>query len=268
MSTHDTHFVGSIPAIYDEILGPLMFAPYANDLAERVARSAPSAVLEIAAGTGVVTRALAKALASAQIVASDLNEAMLGIAQRQPLPRVTWKHADAQHLPFDDGAFDAVVCQFAYMFVPDKHAAYREARRVLRAGGRFVFNVWGPLAGNEVTAVVGESVARSFPDDPPRFLERTPFGYHDGPAIRSELERAGFQDIEVESLEKVTQAPSPELVARGLCLGTPLRNEIEARDPARLDAVTAAAAGALRARFGAGPFENRMYAVVISARRG
>jgi len=115
---------------------------------------------------------------------------------------------------------------------------------------------------------VGESVARSFPDDPPRFLERTPFGYHDGPAIRSELERAGFEDVEVESVEKVTQAPSPELVARGLCLGTPLRNEIEARDPARLDAVTAAAAAALRARFGAGPFDNRMHAVVISARKG
>src|SRR4051812_19886600 len=116
MSTHDTHFVGSIPAIYDEILGPLMFAPYADDLAERAARGVPRAVLEIAAGTGIVTRALAKALASAQIVASDLNEAMLGIAQRQPLQRVTWKHADAQHLPFDDGAFDVVVCQFGYMF--------------------------------------------------------------------------------------------------------------------------------------------------------
>jgi len=267
MSTHDTHFVGSIPAVYDEILGPLMFAPYADDLAERLRPSAPRAVLEIAAGTGVVTRALAKALASANIVASDLNEAMLGIAQRQPLPRVSWQHADAQHLPFDDGAFDVVVCQFGYMFVPDKPAAYREARRVLGAGGRFVFSVWGPLERNEVTAVVGLSVARAFPDDPPRFLERTPFGYHDGPAIRSELERAGFKDVQVDSVEKVTQAPSPELVARGLCHGTPLRNEIEVRDPARLDEVTAAAGAALRARFGAGPFENRMQAVVISARR-
>jgi ubiquinone/menaquinone biosynthesis C-methylase UbiE len=268
MSGHDIHFVGSIPAVYDEILGPLMFAPYADDLAERVRRAGPRAVLEVAAGTGVVTRALVKALASAQIVASDLNDAMLHIAQRQPLPRVTWKHADAQRLPFEDAAFDVVVCQFGYMFVPDKPAAYREARRVLGAGGRLVFNMWGPLERNPVTQVVGASVASSFPHDPPRFFERTPFAYYDGATLRSELERAGFQDVEVESVEKVTQAPSPELTAEGLCLGTPMRNEIEARDPARLDAVTAAAGAALRARFGAGPFDNRMHAVVISARKG
>jgi ubiquinone/menaquinone biosynthesis C-methylase UbiE len=267
MSEHDTHFVGSIPAVYDEILGPLMFAPYAEDLAERVRRAEPSSVLEVAAGTGVVTRALVKALASARIVASDLNDAMLGIAQRKPDPRVTWKHADAQRLPFEDGAFDVVVCQFGYMFVPDKHAAYREARRVLTPNGRFVFNVWGPLERNEATKIVGESVARSFPEDPPRFLERTPFAYHDGATIRSDLEHAGFRDVEVQDVEKVTQAPSAELVARGICLGTPLRNEIEARSPARLDAVTDAAEAALRQRFGAGAFENRMHAVVISARK-
>jgi ubiquinone/menaquinone biosynthesis C-methylase UbiE len=268
MSAHDTHFVGSIPLVYDELLGPLVFAPYAEDLAERVGRGAPSTVLDIAAGTGVLTRALARALASARIVASDLNEAMLGVAQRKSLPRVTWKHADAEHLPFDDAAFDAVVCQFGYMFVPDKHAAYREARRVLGPAGRLVVSVWGALDRNELTEVVAESVARSFPHDPPRFFERTPFGYHDGAALRSELERAGFENVEVESVEKVTQAPSPELVARGLCLGTPLRNEIEARDPSRLDAVTAAAGAALRERFGAGPFENHMHALVLSARRG
>jgi ubiquinone/menaquinone biosynthesis C-methylase UbiE len=268
MSRHDTHFVGSIPAVYDELLGPLMFAPYAEDLAERTRRVGAKTVLEVAAGTGVVTRALAKALPPAtRIVATDLNEAMLGVAQGRPLANVTWRHADAQRLPFADGEFDAVVCQFGYMFVPDKPAAYREARRTLAPGGHLLFNMWGPLERNEVTLLVGESVARSFPDDPPRFFERTPFAYHDGAKIRGELERAGFEAIEVEAVEKVTQAESAEQTARGLCLGTPLRNEIEARSPARLDEVTAAAVSALEARFGSGRFENRMCAIVVSARR-
>jgi ubiquinone/menaquinone biosynthesis C-methylase UbiE len=267
MSGQDTHFVGSIPAVYDELLGPLMFAPYAVDLAERLRRARATAVLEVAAGTGIVTRALAAALPSARLVATDLNDAMLGIAARNAPPDVRFQHADAQRLPFADAEFDAVVCQFGYMFFPDKHAAYREARRVLRSGGHLLFNVWGPLAQNEVTSLVGQSVARSFPDDPPGFLERTPFGYHDRTRIRGELERAGFESIELEIVDKVTQAASADQAASGLCLGTPLRNEIEARAPARLNEVTAAASAALSARFGAGPFENRMSAVVVSARR-
>ncbi len=267
MSGHDTHFAGSIPAIYDELLGPLFFAPYAADLAERLRRVGARNVLEIAAGTGVVTRALSTSLPAARIVATDLNEAMLGVARRASLANVTWQQADAQKLPFGDGAFDAAVCQFGYMFVPDKQAAYRDARRVLAPGGRLLFNVWGPLELNEVTQVVGESVARAFPQDPPRFLERTPFAYHDGVKIRGELEQAGFRRVELEIIEHVTEVRSADATAKGLCLGTPLRNEIEARDPARLDQIAADAAAALKNRFGTGPFENRMSALVVTAQR-
>jgi ubiquinone/menaquinone biosynthesis C-methylase UbiE len=269
MSTKDAHFAGSIPSTYDELLGPLMFAPYGEELAGRVARFGVKSVLEVASGTGVVTRALAAALpASVRIVATDLNEGMLAVARRSPSARVTWQQADAQRLPFGDGEFDAVVCQFGYMFPPDKQACFREAHRVLTPGGHLLFNMWGPLEKNELTEEVGRSVAAAFPHDPPGFLARTPFAFHDAAMLRSELERAGFTSVEVETVERVTRADSAEKVAMGVCMGTPLRTEIEARDPARLQAVTDAAAAALVARFGQAPFDNRMSAVVVTGQRG
>jgi len=268
MSGQDAHFAGSIPSTYDELLGPLMFAPYGEDLAARVARFGAKTVLEVASGTGVVTRALDRALAAGvRIVATDLNEAMLEVARRSPSARVKWQQADAQRLPFGDAEFDAVVCQFGYMFPPDKQACFREARRVLTPGGRLLFNMWGPLEKNELTETVGRSVAAAFPTDPPAFLTRTPFAFHDAAFLRSELERAGFTSVEVETVDKVTRADSAEQAAMGVCMGTPLRSEIEARDASRLQAVTDGAAAALVARFGKAPFDNRMSAVVVTAQR-
>jgi SAM-dependent methyltransferase len=153
------------------------------------------------------------------------------------------------------------------MFFPDKQAAYREALRLLRPGGRFVFAVWGRLADSPVSQAVSDAVAEQFPDDPPRFFERTPFGYADPDRILGEVERAGFEDVEVEAVEKVSMAPSARDAATGLCQGTPLRSEIEARAPGRLDAISERAAEALRARFGPGAVENRMRALVVTARR-
>ncbi len=267
MSALDAKFAGSIPAIYEEYLGPLLFEPYAEDLAERIEEIVPRTVLEIAAGTGIVTRALDRTLPpDARVVATDLNQAMLDVAARRTGDSsVTWKQADAQRLPFGAGDFDAVICQFGFMFVPDRVKAYREARRVLTPNGRLLFNVWDSLAANEVTRVVAEAVAALFPDDPPRFIERTPFGYHDVDLIRTEVVRAGFEAIGIDPVEKTTLVPSPQHAAIGLCQGTPLRSEIEARAPERLEEITGVAAQALEARFGAGPFENRMRALVVAA---
>jgi len=267
MNVSDTRFAGSIPAIYDEYLVPLLFEPYAKDLAARFGDLHSGELLEIAAGTGAVTLELAKALpASVRIVATDLNEAMLRVAAtRVSRPALTWQQADAQQLPFAAAAFDAVVCQFGVMFLPDKQAGYREVLRVLRPSGRFVFNVWDRLEQNEVSRIVTDAVAGLFPDDPPRFFERTPFGYFDHATIRGQLEAAGFQRVAIETVERVTRAVSAEHVAVGLCTGTPLRSEIEARNPAGLDAAAAAATRALIASFGAGAFDNRMSAHVVTA---
>lgn len=267
MSTTDVKFVGSIPDLYDDELVPLLFEPYAQDIAARVAAATPEAVLETAAGTGAVTRALAKSLpGSTRLIATDLNEAMLRRAARRGLgAAVVWKQVDAQQLPFSDREFDVVVCQFGVMFFPDKVRGFREARRVLRSNGRFIFNVWDRVDDNELTRVTSDAVARCFPDDPPRFFERTPHGYRDSAVIRGDLEQAGFTHVDIVRVEKTTSVASAERTARGLCQGTPLRNEIEARAPDRLDEVTAAVRTALTAQFGPEPFEHRMSALVVTA---
>ncbi|PVE25231.1 SAM-dependent methyltransferase [Microvirga sp. KLBC 81] len=269
MSATDAAFAGSIPATYEHYLGALLFEPFAEDLAARLKGVTSDRVLETAAGTGIVTRALVNVLPpEVEIVASDLNQAMLDLAQTKlHASNVTWCQTDAQTLPFEDSSFDAVVCQFGVMFFPDKPAAYREALRVLKPGGRFLFNVWDSLDANLVSKVVSDQAIEMFPEDPPRFIERTPFGYFDQDRIEGELQLAGFEDVTIEPVEKVSHAISARHAAIGLTQGTPLRGEIEARAPGRLNEVTEKATQALTEKFGEGSFENRMRALVVTARR-
>jgi len=268
MVATDKIFAGSIPEIYDRFLVPLIFEPYALDLADRIAGTEPKHVLETAAGTGVLTRAMASRLPQdVRIVATDLNQPMLNhaAAQQASDPRLTWQQADALALPFEDRTFDAVACQFGAMFFPDKVQGYREARRVLKPGGHFFFNVWDRIADNEFADVVTQTLAAIFPNDPPRFMARTPHGYHDVEKIRAELKAAGFADVSVDTVEKRSRAPSPRDAAIAYCQGTPLRNEIEARDASRLEEATQKATEALERRFGNGPVDGRIKAHVISA---
>ena len=269
MSVTDTAFAGSIPTLYEQYLVPLKFEPFAEDLAGRLADVTQGRILELAAGTGVVTRAMAQALPpEVEIVATDLNQAMLDLAQTKLQgPNVRWQQADAQSLPFEANSFDAVICQLGVMFFPDKLAAYREALRVLRPGGRFLFNVWNTLDLNPVSRIVAETVAKAFPNDPPRFIERMPFGYCDPDRIRGEVQQAGFETVEIDVVDKVSRAPSPREPAIGLCQGTPLRAEIEARAPEHLAEITDRVAEALSSSFGATSFENRMSAIVVTAWR-
>jgi len=269
MSDTDKVFAGSIPRIYDEYLVPMIFSVYAEDIAKRVAARVPAVLLEIAAGTGAVTRAVAAALPpGVRYVATDLNEPMLAVAgQRQANDdRITWRQADAMALPFADAEFDVVCCQFGAMFFPDRVKAYGEVKRVLKPDGTFVFNVWDRIEDNVVTHEATIALAKMFPDDPPRFMVRTPHGYYDKSLIKSDLERAGFRDVSIETRAEISRAPSPEYVALALCQGTPLRSEIEARDAGKLQAATDIVAEAIRARHGAGPVEGKIQAVVIEAR--
>jgi len=270
MEATDKMFAGSIPEIYDRFLVPLIFEPYALDLAARLADAEPRHVLEIAAGTGVVTRALAARLPpEARIVATDLNQPMLdhAAARQARDDRISWRQANAVALPFGDGEFDAVACQFGAMFFPDKIQAYQEARRVLKPGGRYFFNVWDRISDNEFADVVTEALAGVFPNDPPRFLARTPHGYHDVDRIREELTAAGFATISIDTVEHKSRAAAPGDPAVAYCHGTPLRNEIEARDASRLAQATQVAAEALARRFGSGPIEGRIQAHVVVAGR-
>jgi len=267
-STGDRSFSGSIAELYEEYLVPLIFEPYASDLADRVASLAPRRVLEIAAGTGVATRHMARALPpAATIVATDLNPPMLDMAASRGAARaVEWRQADAMRLPFADAAFDAVVCQFGAMFFPDRAAAFSEAHRALRPGGAFVLSVWDRIEDNEFADVVTQSLTPLFPDDPPRFLARVPHGYHDLGSIMSDLVRGGFaQRVEAVTLTLRSRAPSPRVPAVAYCEGTPLRNEIETRRGPTLADATDAATAALAARFGSAAVDGKIQAHVLIA---
>ena len=269
MTNTDITFSGSIPVLYDTYMGPLIFQPYAEDIANRLSGLSSGRILETAAGTGIVTRALLKALPVAvSIVSTDLNQPMLDHAASLLVSdRVTWQTADAQSLPFADASFDAVVCQFGVMFFPDRVKAYQEARRVLKPGGTFVFNVWDSLEHNELAGVVNATVAELFPQNPSHFFARTPHGHHDTARILSELRTAEFADSSLDTVTRRGRAPSAREPAIGYCQGTPLRNEITSRDPNRLEEVTRAAMANIAARFGPGVVDSKIQAHVVLAKR-
>ncbi len=264
----DKNFGGSIAKFYDEYIVPLIFEPYAEDLARRLATRRLARVLEIAAGTGVATRRLASLLPEdVSIVATDLNQPMLDLASEVGTARrVEWRQADAMQLPFEDGSFDAVVCQFGAMFFPDKSKAYSEARRVLSSGGVLLFNVWDRIEENEFADVITAALESVFPDDPPRFLARTPHGYHDIATIQRDLRSAGFVTTpSVDTIAVRSIAGSARIPAMAYCQGTPLRNEIEARDKSRLGEATDIAENAIARRFGRGQVAGKIQAHVVSA---
>ena len=264
----DAKFAGSIPQLYERYLVPLIFEPYARDICQQVVELTPGAVLELAAGTGVVTRQLAQRLPQeVSIVATDLNPPMLDEAARIGTARpVEWKQADAMQLPFADQTFDVVVCQFGAMFFPDKAQAFAEAKRVLRPGGHLLFNVWGRIEDNEMIWTVSEALDALFPDAPPRFMHRGPHGYADKDWIAGDIARGGFTHSDIGLVSHRSCAPSAREPAIGYCQGSPLRAEIEAKGPEALGLATDAAAAALEKRFGPGPIEGQIQAYVAVAR--
>lgn len=247
----DIVFAGSVPELYDTYLVPVIFEHFAQDLATRVSQLEPSSVLEVACGTGVVTRRLSEALdSSVEIAATDLNQPMLDYAcSVSDGPQVRWRQADVMNLPFDDDSFDVVVCQFAVMFFPNKPAALREIRRVLKPGGSLIFNVWDKLDNNHFPAAVESVAGLMLPEDPPVFLGRTPYGYYERSEVLGHVAEAGYAcDPTWIPMQLDSVAESAEHVALAFCHGTPLRNEIEARG-GQLDDVTRAAAAELTHRF-------------------
>lgn len=268
MAETHTVFAGSIPKFYDSLMVPMIFAAYARHMAEVVAAFSPDRVLETAAGTGVVTRALAPRLGpQARYMVTDLNQPMLdhAAARQGADARIEWQQANALDLPFADGTFDVVCCQFGAMFFPDRVAGYAEARRVLKPHGRFVFSVWDRIEENAFADEVTHALATVFPDNPPRFAAVVPHGYHDVTLIRDELGRAGYTDIRIETREEVSHAASARDAAVAYCQGTPLRNEIEARDAGLLQLATDRATRAIASRHGDGPVAGKIQAHVMVA---
>jgi SAM-dependent methyltransferase len=265
ISTAD--FSGPLPAFYDRHLGPVLFEPYAADLVSRLPRGDGLRVLEIACGTGILTRRLREALPdSASVVATDLNEPMVAYARDAvPAPGIVWQQADAQALAFPDGSFDVAICQFGFMFLPDTVQGFREARRVLRADGVLLANVWQSLEANPEAGAIHATLAKLFPADPPRFLE-TPYGYHDAARIRADMAEAGWNDVLIEDVRLEGLGPSAADFAAGFTRGSPLAHELAERD-ADVAAVTYALTDALIPLGGDQPFRPALAATVISAVR-
>jgi SAM-dependent methyltransferase len=266
MTYNGNKFEGAIPEVYEHYLVPLIFEAYAEDLAGRVDVSPDARILETAAGTGVLTRQLQDILpTTAQIVATDFHPAMLAVAEERSewVGNVDYQVANGMDLPFDDGSFDALLCQFGMMFYPDKELGYREAARVLKPGGQFIFNLWDTLETNPIAKLVHEIVAELDPDNPPDFLT-VPFAHWDLPAIRTELRSAGFEDVGTVVLPRECRGRSARDVAIAFTAGSPLATQLAERGIAE-EALQAVEAALLR-EFGHGEVAAPMQAIAVTAR--
>jgi len=268
MKDPELRFTGSVPDKYERLMVPLIFRPYAEELARRARSFQPRRLLETAAGTGAVTRALHAALPDAEIVASDLNQPMLDVnASRIGSDRVRFVEADAQQLPFEDGSFDLLVCQFGSMFFQDRVRGHSEARRVLRDGGHYLLAIWDAIERNPLTAVTQQVLIDVFPDDPPLFMREGPFGYADPLQIESDLHEAGFDSVDLETVELRSRCPSAHDAALALCYGTPMGTELDERELGSLERVFPLVEQALRPFKGPDGIDAPMSAHIVTATR-
>lgn len=268
MEIFNIDYTDSIPKFYDIYLAPLVFGEHAEDLATRVMAESPQKILEIAAGSGVVARALAPQISpNTKYMVTDLEQEMLDQAKtKQPAQaNITWQQADAMDLPFDDNSFDVIICQFGFMYFADKLKAVTEARRVLKPGGEFIFSVWDRLENNVFADLVTQAAVKIFPDDPPLFFERVPYAFYDNDAMRKTLQDGGFKHIIIQDKPRISTAGSALHIALAFAYGTPLRNEIEARDPDGLQKVALAAVNLIEEHYGKGEVAAQMQSFIITA---
>ena len=267
MKDQELRFAGSVPASYERLMVPLIFQPYAKELARRARDLRPARILETASGTGVVTRALHEALPEAGIVATDLNQPMLDVAAERLGDGVRFLQADAQELPFADASFDLVVCQFGAMFFPDRVRAHSEAHRVLSDGGHYLLAIWDAIERSPLTEVAQQVLIDLFPDDPPLFMREGPFSYSDPTKIEADLHEAGFETVDIETVEKRSRSLSAHDAATALCYGTPMGVEVDDREPGSLDRVFAAVEQAFRRFEGPNGIDAPMSAHIVTATR-
>jgi ubiquinone/menaquinone biosynthesis C-methylase UbiE len=266
MKAQELRFTGSVPSSYQQLMVPLFFRPYAQELVLRARSHNPERIIETAAGTGAVTQALCDALPDAEIIATDLNQPMLAVAgDRIRSDRVTFITANAEDLPFDEGGFDLAVCQFGAMFFPDKVRAHAEARRVLRARGHYLLAIWDRIERNELSNAAQQALIDVFPDAPPLFMREGPFSYSDPIRIESDLHEAGFEMVEIETVDLKSRCRSAREAAEALCYGTPMRVEVEDLEPGSLDRVFTAVERALRRFEGPDGIDAQMAAHIVTA---
>jgi ubiquinone/menaquinone biosynthesis C-methylase UbiE len=265
MENSDAKFVGSIPEKYNTDLGPMLFEPYAADFVRRMTFPPACQVLELACGTGILTRRILESLpGDGRLMATDLNQPMLDEARKhlKPDPRLEWKAVDAMKLPYPDASFHRIACQFGVMFFPDKRVALKDAFRILKPQGRIAFSVWDSLKENSISEVVERAVSRFFPDNPPAFFH-IPFGFHDRDLIRSLMREAGFGEVALEEVPLQGVGRSALLTAEGLVQGTPLMAAIQERGVTDPRPIVEAVAKVVASDYGDSPTRFRMQALWV-----
>jgi SAM-dependent methyltransferase len=267
MAESHSAFIGEIPRNYEKYLGPLIFSEYAKDLANRITVPTGGSLLETAAGTGMATRQLRDSISKdVRIVATDLNEDMLSLAKGkfERSENIEFQIANALDLPFGDATFEAIACQFSVMFFPDKLLSLQEAARVLKPGGKFYFNIWDSFDHNHLIQTVNKSIAEYLPDNPPDFFN-VPYGYYEIDVIKNLLFEAGFADIEISVLPRVSATDEARDVAMGYVMGSPVRLQIEQCAPESLSKIVDAVEHAVGRKFGYKSVKAKMQAIVFTA---
>lgn len=259
-------FTGSIPQHYDDHLGPMFFEPYAQDVGKLIGTSTINDALEIACGTGRVTRHLRNALPStSRLIASDMSEDMLTVAQNKLAGlNIEWKIVDAQNLPFHDNSFDLVVCYFGYMFAPDKDKAFAEAFRVLRKGGRLLMATWDKLESSGISNVFRTTLKHYLGDTLPETY-KAPYSMHDPELIISMLKNAGFSNVESQKVARNATAESASKAAYGVVNGGTLYNEISKREPRLIERISTDVEKGLAEKYGKAPMVAPMIAIITNA---
>jgi ubiquinone/menaquinone biosynthesis C-methylase UbiE len=224
---------GSAAETYEQYFVPAMFVPWANILLRHASPQPGERVLDVACGTGIVARLAAPLVGSnGQMVAVDVNPAMLAVARAHPAPSgatIHWQEGNAVALPFPDGTFDLVLCQHGLQFMPDRAGAAREMRRILSSGGRAFAIVFQALARHPVFEALIESAARHL--SLPISAVMTPFAFPDGDELRALFVEAGFGKVEVFSESSTVRFPEPErfvpLVFMSAAAAVPIYTQLE-----------------------------------------
>ena len=253
---------------YDRYLAPFLFEPFAQDLSSRITSANYRDVLELACGTGRVTRHLRKVLPEqTKLVATDLHPDMIRIASEQLLnENINWQTADAQQLSFPDESFDLVVCQFGLMFMQDRMKALSEVHRVLRPGGKFIFNTWDKIENNGAIYLGNQIICSYFPENTPSSY-RVPFSMHQPDLLETNLVAAGFKNIKVSGVEKEGLSPSAKDAAIGIVEGNRIYYHIMKKDPNLVEVIRNAVEQKIAEAYGDHPLKTSLKAWVFEAQK-
>ena len=254
-------------AHYDQFFGPFYFEPYAIEVVKRIYPTTVSIALELAAGTGRVTRHIRERIpASAKLIASDISTEMLDVAKKKLNHLdIEWKIIDAQKLPFNDNSIDLVICCFGYMFVPDKPKAFAEAYRVLRSGGMLLFTTWDSLEQNAASCI-SVSIAKEYLETPLPESSNLATSMSDETVVGQLVQNAGFKKMTIEKVKLLSVIPTAKEAASGFVKGSgSVYEEIKKSSPALIAEIECKVEKELAEKFGAAPMIASISAVISQA---